>query len=217
MNRVALVCILIGLSASSPAIAAPLTFGAINGSDDFSQTAELGPCAAAGDANQPPRICPLTRTAFGGVPITRGTATLNAEGRVRSLDMVMAANHYDLAYQLLVGRYGQPTVTRGFSQWSGFDDGARITISRSKPSTFVTFDFPANDVGARDDAPEEALTMALILLAILAFGAGVAFGRRQAMREAKPALAQSSRQANPQISMRETLERRLREGRDLQF
>jgi hypothetical protein len=191
------------LITASPALAAPLTFGAIGGDANLSDNPEITSCvpSASEDGTQ---TCSLSRTSFGGVPIESSAAVLNAEGRVRSVRIALDARHHDLALSLLTGRYGTPSGPGAAPRWSGFDDGAIITLGRDRRQALITFDFPRNAAAPGAAGPEGR---GLAFLAL--FGAGAVAAGLMLRRRAKPAPAR-------ELSMRETLERRLREGRDLQ-
>jgi hypothetical protein len=203
MNRVAFCTFAAAalLGGAAAAQAQPLAFGAVNGEDDYSERADLAQCRPAADDGA--RQCVLKRSSFGGLPVSSATMTLNPDGKARSLDIVLDAENFDLAYQLLVGRYGPPTAARGFPLWTGFDDGASLTLRRAGARATVSFDFPAN--AAASSATPGALPFLLLAgLGLLAGGLAYrAYGAKRA--------------PVPNISMRATLERRLREGRDLQF
>lgn len=193
------------LATASPAAAAPLTFGAIGGAGDLSKSTEVAACLpSAADKNA--RTCRLTRTHFGGVPIEGSAAMLNADGRIRSLRIALDAQHEDLARSLLTGRYGAPAPSAAGAapRWSGFDDGATITLGRDRRHALITFDFPQNAAAPAAAGPEGR---SLVFLAL--FGAGAVAAGLLLRRRAKPAPVR-------ELTMRETLERRLREGRDLQ-
>jgi hypothetical protein len=208
-----LAAILLGLSASA-AWARPLTFGEINGTEDLSQSAELG---AAPETDKKERQ--LLRNTFGGLEIDKGVVALNSQGRVRSLDIVLDDQDFDLAYQLLVGRYGKPTTTLPFPKWSSFDDGATIAISKSRPNTFISFHYPENEGPTRDIQSATVLRMSVLIAAGVLLGAGLARWRKRPRPRAAPAVVtrpRASSQTAP-LSMRETLERKMREGDDLVF
>ena len=209
-GRVALLAFaVVGLASGSAARAEPLAFGAVNGSDDFSNHTDVGQClATTPDGQNSARRCVLKRSSFGGMPVSSATMTLNPAGKVRSLAIVLEGQDFDLARHLLVGRYGTPATAEPFPRWTGFDDGASIAIRKSRLNAIVSFDFPANAVAASPAIPDGAL--ALLLLAGLGAIAGGFAYRAYGAKQARPARA-------PQPSMRATLERRLREGRDLQF
>lgn len=190
------------LITASPAQAAPLTFGPIGGDADLTDSSELTSCvpSTSGDGV---RTCSLSRTSFGGVPIESGAAVLNAEGHVLSLRIALDAWHHELARNLLTGRYGAPSAPGAAPRWSGFDDGATITLGRDRRQTLITFAFPQNAV-ARSAAGPEGRSLAFLAL----FGVGAVAAGLMLRRRSRPAPAR-------ELSMRETLERRLREGRDL--
>jgi len=199
----------IGLSTGVAAVAEPLTFGTIEGSSDFSDRKDVAECRANSDAQAEGSLCALKRTSFGGLPVKTATMALNAAGKVRSVDIVLDSEAFEPAFQMLVGRYGPPATTRNFPRWSGFDDGAGLAIRKAGPNTIVSFDFPANGAGAETE-PDRTLAAALILFAALGLVAGILLYREYGTRRSQPGPI-------PQPSMRATLERRLREGRDLQF
>jgi hypothetical protein len=186
-----------------PALAAPLTFGAIGGDADLTDSPEITSCVPSA-SEQSGQICSLSRTSFGGVPIESAAAVLNADGRVRSLRIALDARHHDLARNLLTGRYGAPSAMGAAPRWSGFDDGAAIILDRTRRQTLITFDFPQN-AAVPGAAVPEGRSLAFLAL----FGAGAVAAGLMLRRRAKPAPAR-------ELSMRETLERRLRDGRDLQ-
>jgi hypothetical protein len=173
----------------SSALAQPLAFGAINGSDDFSHRTDLAP-----------------RTRFGGLRVSSQSMALNGSGKVRSLGIVLDGSDFDAAYRLLVGRYGPASDARDFPRWTGFDDGALLSIRKAGANAVISFDYPEN-AATTESALNPAVIASLLLFAALGLGAGVLLYRGF---RAKP-------MPTPQPSMRATLERRLREGRDLQF
>lgn len=207
MNRLALGCLLLGLSVAAPAHAEPLTFGAINGTDDLARSAEIVACRPApGGRNND--VCLLSRRSFGGLSISSATIALNPAGRARSADIVLDASDYEVAYKLLVGRYGPPTTVLGNPKWNDFDDGATIAISASAPSALISFRFPANDAVAAVARPNPMPIVALSLFVALAFVVGLALRRKRSARRIAPTGAVS----NAEPSMRATLERRMRAG-----
>jgi hypothetical protein len=192
------------LVTASPALAAPLTFGAISGDADLADNPEITSCVPS-VAQEGTQTCSLSRTSFGGVPIESGAAVLNADGRVRQLRIALDSRHHDLARDLLAGRYGKPSTEGNRSRWTGFNDGAGITLARNRRQTLISFDFPENAAAAPADGPEGR---SLAFLAL--FGAGAVAAGLMLRRRSKPA-------PNRELSMRETLERRLRDGRDFQL
>lgn len=187
---------------AASAVAAPLTFGGINGTDDLSGSAELAGCRQTTDEM---RRCQLARQTFGGLDIASSEALLNGAGRVRSLRITVDRADFDLARQMLIGRYGAA------SNWTGFDGGARIGIARTPDAAVISFDFPSNAAaGARLDM--RAVWTVLSLLALgLALGWYLFRGRRtRRARRPEP-------EARAPLSMRDTLERRVREGGELRF
>ena len=204
MNRLAL-CVALLATGPLAAQATPLTFGAINGRDDLSNRTDLASCATELSPDGT-RACTLTRTSFGGLPVSVGTMTLNAHGSVRSVAILLDADNYDTARQLLAGRYGAPDVAGVRPNWRGFEGNATISIDRVGRNTIVRFEFPENRL-----APPAArlnLDLAWELLLFVGVGAAAGILLRRAQRA-------PSAPASAQPSMRATLERRLREGRDL--
>lgn len=200
MNRAAVLAFaVLGIIGWSAAEAKPLTFGIVNGADDFSNRAELGACRADAGRDGGSR-CALARASFGGLPVARATLALNPARKPRSLDIVLDAQDYDLAYQLLVGRYGPPTSTRDGPRWSDFDAGASLAIRRSGANATISFDFPEN-AGAASRQPDTALVVSLLLFAGLGLAAGALFYA-----------ARAKRRTPSELSMRATLERRVSEG-----
>lgn len=157
--------------------------------------------------------CSLARQSFGGLPVTRAIIALNSSGRARSLSIAVDRKDYDLAYRMLAGRYGMPADNRGGYHWRGFDEGATLAIRSEGSSAVVTFDFPANGVvGPRQGSTSPAMLLSL-LVAALALIAGLIFRRRWRSGRSRPDPFRSAAQP----TMRAVLERRLREGGDLQF
>lgn len=191
--------------AASPVAAAPLTFGAINGADDASGSTEFTACRPTTDDL---RRCDLARRSFGGLDIIASTGLLSAEGRVRSLRIELGRGDYELAQQMLVGRYGPP------EGWAEFDDGARIGMTRTPQAALITFDFPANA------APAARIDNSLISTVLALIGIGLVLGwlvvRERRVPAVRPVRQRAEGPTAP-LSMRETLERRVAEGRELRF
>jgi hypothetical protein len=185
--------------AAAPLHAAPLTFGEIDGRQDFSRRPDVAVCSSKANGFD----CVLTRTSFGGLPLSQGRMVLDAWGRVRSLQLELEPEDYDRARTLLVGRYGKPAALEPRSLWDRFDDDARISLRRERPRTLVMFDYPRNDAAAYDLRPSVIWTLLLFTLGGIA--AGAALRRARNRRPAQP------------VSMKQTLERRMREGRELNF
>lgn len=188
---------------AAPALAGPLSFGAINGVDDLSRDAAIGRCASDG------ATCALTRTSFGGLPVRRSTVSLNSSGRVRAVEIILDDKNYALARQLIAGRYGDPIDSRGSARWTAFDDGAGIAMRRTGTDTAIAFDFPANAASAAVADTNPA--WAFLLLAGIGVAAG--FGAYRWNGGGRRAPARPGRE----MSMRETLERRLQRGDELSF
>jgi len=145
MNRVALAAaVAFGLATGAPGAARPLTFGAINGTDDLSQSSDLGGCASAPEIGSGAQTCALKRKAFGELSVSRGTVSLDAMGRARSVVIGLSARDYDRALQLLIGRYGRSVFEGGAAVWRGYDARAQIALQRSASGVQVRFDYPAN-------------------------------------------------------------------------
>jgi hypothetical protein len=193
------VLLLLTALAAAPLHAAPLTFGEIDGRQDFSRRPELAVCSSKASGFD----CVLTRNSFGGLPLSQGRMVLDAWGRVRSLQLELDREDYERARTLLVGRYGKPASLEPRSLWNRFDDDARISLSKGRPRTLVMFDYPRNDAAAYDLRPSVIWTLLLFTLGGLAIGA----------------LLRRARQRRPTqpVSMKQTLERRMREGRELNF
>lgn len=203
------VCVAFAFAGATPPVAAagPLSFGAIDGSVDLSGSDAAGVCTARDE--EAGAECLLGRTSFGGLPVTRATLTLNEEGRAREVDLRLAAADYEQAYALLRGRWGEPSRTAPWPEWRRFDDDAHIAIARAGEGTRVRYRWPANDVVAAPPSGriEPAVAISLLLFVLLGLAAGLILAR---MRRARAAAA-------PPLTMREALERRLREGHDLQI
>ena len=186
---------------AAPLHAAPLTFGEIDGTQDFSERTDAGACRSEGSGFD----CVLARTSFGGLPLSQGRMRLDAWGRVRSLDLMLDRRDHDRAYALLAGRYGKPARLQPGAEWTRFDEGARISLRQGRPHALVRFDFPGNDAGAYDLRPAVGWSLLIFTLGGLAVGVGLRRFRRISERPVQP------------LSMKQTLDRRLSEGRDLSF
>ncbi|HYZ47702.1 MAG TPA: hypothetical protein VE567_02295 [Sphingomonas sp.] len=199
----------------SPAHAGPLSFGPIHGDANLAKGEMVENCVPLPAQARAAKTCTLPRATFGGLLIDRAAVELNSAGRVRSLTMLLDRDDYDLAYRLLKGRYGAPTSLKDFPRWTRFYDGETLSIRKGAANTAIAFDFPEN----AEAAPEQSsgpLWYAVLLLA-LAVAAGLVLYRRYRARGRKSRLAVATARRGAQVSMRETLERRLREGRDLRF
>ncbi len=185
---------------AGPALAEPLTFGAINGVEDASRNPALARCEPGSQS------CALTRTSFGGLPVVSSVMTLNPSGRIRSVEIVLNGKDHGLARELLAGRYGPPTHS---DRWTNFDDGAVIGFRRAGARAIVSLDFPANATAARSGGGEVAWPVLIFAGLGLAAGLG-AYGIHKRLRPA-PADTMGT------VSMRETLERRLRQGDEVTF
>jgi hypothetical protein len=205
MNRVALAAaVAFGLATGAPGAARPLTFGAINGTDDLSQSSDLGGCASAPEIGSGAQTCALKRKAFGELSVSRGTVSLDAMGRARSVVIGLSARDYDRALQLLIGRYGRSVFEGGAAVWRGYDARAQIALQRSASGVQVRFDYPANGAVA-STTPDPRL--AASLLAFIALGLAAGYAVRAVRKPPAP---------EPSLSMRATLERKIREGADFQ-
>ncbi|WP_217352691.1 hypothetical protein [Sphingomonas sp. ID1715] len=183
------------LGFAPPAVAEPLVFGDIDGRADLSGRAEIADCSADGK-------CALDRPSFGGASIDGATIALNPAGRAKRLEIMLDPRDYSRALALLIGRYGQPDQA-GQARWSRFDQAASITLSRASHHAIVAFDYPANAVASDRSATQRASWLALFVIAGL--GSGLLVWRRR-----------QTRHRSAPVSMRATLERRLRDG-DLQL
>jgi len=193
--------------AAAPALAEPLRFGGINGADDLAGSSELTACRPTTDGLQ---RCQLARQTFGGLEIAGSEALLNRTGQVRSLRIDLDRADFELARQMLTGRYGAPQA----SGWTRFDDGARIGMARTARATVISFDFPQNSAAGQPSTRRaDWLLPAMIGLGLL-LGWLLFRLRRAQPRRAVPVRAQSPMAP---MSMRETLERRLREGQEIRF
>ena len=193
--------------AATPALAEPLSFGGINGTDDLAGSTELTACRPTTDGLQ---RCQLARQAFGGLEIGGSEALLNRTGQVRSLRIELDRADFELARQMLAGRYGPPQA----GGWTRFDDGARIGMARTARATVISFDFPQNSAASQANTSRaDWLLPAMIGLGLLL---GWLLFR---LRRARPRRVVPVRAPSPMapVSMRETLERRLREGQELRF
>lgn len=200
----------VGLAAASP----PLTFGAINGADDLSRATNIATCRPDAARANNAKICTLKRTEFGGLPILHSAMVLNAAGKARSLTIALDAHDYDTAAQMLQGRYGRPDRAADVGRWRGFADDASISIRRTGEQTLIAFAFPQNAAASTVAGPDSGTIWAM--LGFLAFGlaGGMLLWRGAATR---PAQAGAPLQpASAPMSMRATLERKLRDG-DLQL
>ena len=189
--------LLLTIAMATPAQAAPLVFGAINGSEDLSRRSDLGACTRAAEGYE----CILARTSFGGLPLARGSMTLDARGRGRAVRLILEPGSHDRARELLTGRYGAPTSPGPEPRWTRFDEGAQISVRPERARTVVLFDYPGNDAVLGDGRRITVWT----LLALVCLGLAVGAWLRRRTEPVGPA------------SMKETLERRLRNGGDLSF
>ncbi|HEV2567610.1 hypothetical protein [Sphingomonas sp.] len=189
----------VALLAAAPLQAAPLSFGEIDGGQDYSDRTDLADCTAEGAGYR----CTLTRNTFGDLRLDRGVMTLDARGRVRTLQLALDRRDFDRGHALLVGRYGKPTALQPRLEWRRFDDDGRITLTRGPQEALVTFDYPRNNATGAVLRREAVRGLLLFTLAGLAVGAALRL--RRPRKPAQP------------VSMKQTLERRLSEGRDLSF
>lgn len=199
----------VALLSAAPALAGPLAFGAIDGGRDLRSSPDIAACSSA-----PAPTCRLLRQTLGGLDVRESVVRLNADGRPRELDIRLDAEDFDLAYQLLAGRYGPPSSSGETIAWRGFDAGATLTLARTGGDALIAFRYPANEVAA--PTPVEAPATVpdrpiLYLLAFVALGL-IAGGVLSRLRRRPKAQARA-----PEASMRATLERRLREGKGLEF
>jgi hypothetical protein len=206
----------VALLAATPALAAPLTFGEIASDTDLSRAPELALCAPAPSDDARPAECRLLRQSLGGIEIRDSDVRLNAEGRPTSIDIRIAGEDADLAYQLLVGRYGAPAAEGARTDWRGFDDGATLSLVRGGDAAVIGFRYPVNAAAAEAAAPlgagarQRALVYMLVFIAVGLITGGLLARMRRPRRTAVASTA-------PEMSMRATLERRLRDGKGLEF
>ncbi len=191
----------LALAAAAPLSARPLVFGTVDGEADLSRLDELTGCVRGPDDG---RVCALRRKSFGGLPINRSEIALNREGRATDLSFWLDRADAGSARQLLAGRYGVAQIDGTSARWSGFDDGAEISVGPEAGGTRVSFTYPANRVTSPRGGLDAGAVWSVLAFCVAGIGTGLAIqrGRRPAVREP---------------SMREVLERRLREGGDLQF
>lgn len=201
------------LAAAAPVAAAPLTFGEIASDTDLSRAPELASCAPA-EANA--TTCRLLRQTLGGIDIRESAVRLNAAGRPASIDIRIAGEDAELADQLLAGRYGAPAARGDRTEWRGFDDGATLSLIRAGDSAVIGFRYPANAVAPAMEAPatpgarQRAIVYMLVFLAVGLITGGLVARMRRPRRSAIVS-------GVPEMSMRATLERRLRDGKGLDF
>lgn len=198
-------CALFG---AAPVLAGPLTFGTIEGSRDLRGSPDIAACSSAAAPT-----CRLLRHTLGGLDVRESVVRLNADGRPRELDIRLDAEDFELANQLLTGRYGPPTSVGETIAWRGFDAGATLTLARTGGDALIAFRYPANDFASV--APTEAKATGgdqplvfILVFAALGLVAGGVLSRLRRPPERAP---------NAEASMRATLERRLREGKGLEF
>lgn len=201
MSREFVAVALLALAAASPIDARPLEFGTVDGRADLSGDDELTACASGQDGA---KVCALRRTSFGGLPINRSEIALNADGRATSLSFWLDRADREAARQLLVGRYGAGRTDGAATRWSGFDDGAEISIAPDAGGTKIQFAFPGNRAVARRAGVDTDAVWSLLAFCLAGIGLGLLIQR-------------SRRPVRREPSMRDVLERRMREGRDLQF
>lgn len=200
----ALTTLVLTLSAlAAPLRAEPLSFGEVNGIDRPADGAR-GSCR---ETHEGEHVCAFRRTHFGPLPINRSALFLNADGRARSLTFWFDRGDYADVSQLLQGRYGAPGEQGGATRWTGFDDGATVELGLKDRSTRVDFSFPQN-ASVRSEQPiDRRAVWSVLAFVLIGLTAGALLYRARKRRAAPP----------PEPTMREVLERRMREGRDLQF
>ena len=197
------------LASAAPAFAGPLAFGTIDGARDLRTSPDVAACSSG-----PAPTCRLLRQTLGGLEVRESVVRLNGEGRPRELDIRLDGEDFDLAYQLLAGRYGPPTSSGDSVAWRGFDAGATLTLARTGADALIAFRYPANEFASASPAATPAARGERPLLYLLAFVALglIAGGVLSRLRRRTPAQSHA-----PETSMRATLERRLREGKGLEF
>lgn len=203
MSR-ALTILVLALSAlAAPLRAEPLSFGEVNGIDRLAD----GATESCRDIPEGERVCALRRTHFGPLPINRSALFLDADGRARSLTFWFdRADHADVS-QLLQGRYGAPKEQGGSTRWTGFDDGATVELGLKDRSTRVDFSFPQNASVKREQPIDRRAVWSVLAFVLIGLTAGALLYRARKRRAVPP----------PVPTMREVLERRMRDGHDLQF
>lgn len=198
----------VALLSAAPAWAGPLAFGTIEGGRDLRSSPDIAACSSA-----PAPTCRLLRQTLGGLDVRESVVRLNVDGRPRELDIRLDAEDFDLAYRLLAGRYGPPTSSGETIAWRGFDAGATLTLARTGGDALIAFRYPANEFAAAAPAemagtPDRPLLYVFVFVALGLIAGGVLSRLKRRSRAQARA---------PEASMRATLERRLREGKGLEF
>lgn len=205
-------CVL--LSWGGMAAAAPLTFGEIGPDTRPAVLARLADCPApAGDDVE--ASCTLRRRTFGGLDIRSSRLSRDEAGRPVALDIGLAAEDARIAAELLEGRYGPAQRSGDTLAWSGFDNGGVLTLAPRGIRTVIAFRFAAPDIApaaapapvARSNPRPALYLLGLSLLGLLA---GTLFLRRNR----RPRVVAPPPE---EPSMKATLEKRLRDGRGLEF
>lgn len=190
---------------ATPLRAEPLGFGEVNGIDRLADGV-TGSCRDTHEG-EGERVCTLRRTNFGPLPINRSALLLNADGRVRSLTFWFDRADYADVSQLLQGRYGAPKEQAGSTRWTGFDRGATVELGLRDRSTRVNFSFPQNAPVRNEQPLDRRAIWSLLVFVLVGLAAGALLYRARKRRLVPP----------PAPTMREVLERRMRDGQDLQF
>jgi hypothetical protein len=200
-----------------PAIAAPLAFGDIAPDMRRADLARLATCP--GRVGAAAQTCTLRRRSFGGLDIRSSALSLDEAGRPVALEIALTAEDARIAAELLEGRYGPARRSGETLAWQSFDDDALLTLAPRGMRTIVTFRFATPGITAIGAAPAASAASAgrdarpalsLLAVSLLALVAGIfLLWRNRRRRAAVP--------AEPEPSMRATLEKRLRDGRGLEF
>lgn len=194
------------LSLGAAAHAAPLTFGALGEPRDLSDDPQLAACrpVAAGSAD---RMCTLRRTTFGGLPIQQSDVRLNGAGHASMMTILLRRSDYDTASRMLAGRYGGAQSVGDSTRWSGYDGGGTIALQPRGRFAAITFAF-ADSAQARRPGVVEARALPALLAGLVGLLAGwlVYRSRSRAVPKREPIRPEAP------LSMRDTLERRVRQG-----
>lgn len=131
----------------------PLEFGNLNGTESVTGNSEIS-C----DPNVPD-VCRLTRTSFGGIPVT-SSLVVTSSGRIVRIIIIIDELFFDRTQDVLIDRYGSSESdeienltnrTGGAYQsrtirWTSFDDDAELILYRNgdRGTAMVNFFYPSN-------------------------------------------------------------------------
>lgn len=212
------VALFLSMTSAGPGLAAPLTLGEIGAETDLSAAPQLVLCPS--ERSTGGERCRLARQSIGGMAIRDSIVELNAAGRPRDIQIVIAGEDHDLARDLLTGRFGAPSRVGPTIAWLGFDGKAGLTLSHTGTDAVIAWRFPENAVASAsapgtaggDKWNGERPLVYLLAFAVLGLIVGGVLSRlRRRERPRRPA------RAAPETSMRATLERRMRDGKGLEF